>query len=369
MLYLAVALFAGYLGYLICEKRDAVKNRASFTHVIHVNGIRGKTGTCRLIDAGLRAAGLRVFTKTTGNLPFYIDTAGVEHPIKRHAPANIKEQIGMMRRAAREGAEVLILECMAVNPELQRVCERAILKSSIGVITNVRYDHVLEMGGSLEAIAASLSGTIPEGGRLFTADVDFAHLFEAEAASRGTTVTLCRPDEGERDPLMENVAIAAAVCEAVTGTRPGSHVLTGGEQRDFGALDSYTLMSKAGEPITLLGLFAVNDPTSALNALAANLPEGARVIYLFNNRADRPDRTELFADRFFPEAPPGTIRVVGQARSLARRILIKRGFADVATFADWREALEAPAGSVLVGVGNIKGPGVDIIRMVEGEGP
>lgn len=366
--WLAFVLFMGYMAYLIYEKQDAAKNRAAIRHVIHVNGIRGKTGTSRLIDAGLRRAGLKVFTKTTGNLPFYIDTQGIEHPIKRHAPANIKEQIAMLRTAAREGADVLILECMAVNPELQRVCERDILKSSMGVITNVRYDHVLEMGGSLEAIAASLSGTIPQGGQLFTADAAFAPFFEERASALGTSVTLCAPPEGETDPLMENACIAAAVCEAVTGTRPDPRELMGDQQRDFGALAGYTYTTREGEQATFLNLFAVNDPTSALNALFANLPAGAEVIYLLNNRADRPDRTELFADRFFSKAPPGSIRIVGQARGLARRILAKRGF-DAAAYADWQEALEVPAGSVVVGVGNIKGPGVTIIRMLEGEKP
>ena len=58
-----------YLGYLFLEKYLIVKYRKKFKYVIHVNGIRGKSTTSRLIDAGLRDSGFKVFTKITGYFP------------------------------------------------------------------------------------------------------------------------------------------------------------------------------------------------------------------------------------------------------------------------------------------------------------
>ena len=171
MLTCSLILLAGYLFWLLGEAYINRRARRSFRHVIHVSGIRGKTTTCRLIDAHLRQAGLRVFTKTTGTDPVYIDTSGVEHPIRRHGPPHIGEQLSMIRRAWREGAEILILECMAVSPELQRVAQQQMVQGDWNVITNVRYDHIFEMGESLEEIAESLSAVIPSGGVLFTGDV------------------------------------------------------------------------------------------------------------------------------------------------------------------------------------------------------
>lgn len=52
---------------------------------------------------------------------------------------------------------------MAVKPELQHICENKILDSDIGVITNVREDHLDEMGKTLDEIAESLSNTVPNG--------------------------------------------------------------------------------------------------------------------------------------------------------------------------------------------------------------
>ena len=111
-----------YFLYLILEYRANALARRSFLHVIHVNGIRGKTGTCRTLDALLRAK-YRVFTKTTGTDAAVIDVSGQEMPLKRIGPASISEQIRIMRRARREGAEILVIECMAVNPVLQRAAQ------------------------------------------------------------------------------------------------------------------------------------------------------------------------------------------------------------------------------------------------------
>lgn len=69
MLPFVLLLTAGYLAYLLYERWANQRARRSFQHVIHVSGIRGKTSTCRLIDAHLRGAGYRVFTKTTGSTP------------------------------------------------------------------------------------------------------------------------------------------------------------------------------------------------------------------------------------------------------------------------------------------------------------
>ena len=38
------------------------------------------------------------------------------------------------------------MECMAVNPQYQWISEHRIIRSNISVITNVRKDHLDEMG-------------------------------------------------------------------------------------------------------------------------------------------------------------------------------------------------------------------------------
>ena len=66
-------------------------------HRIHVNGTRGKSSVVRLIAAGLREGGLKVFAKTTGSCPRVIDQNGIDHEIVRLRSASIGEQIKYIR--------------------------------------------------------------------------------------------------------------------------------------------------------------------------------------------------------------------------------------------------------------------------------
>ena len=140
------ALFSLYLLYLLWEAHAVRIARKKLAHVVHVNGTRGKSTVSRLIEAGLRAGGLRVFCKTTGTDPMTIDVNGREELICRRGKANIKEQIAVLRRAAAQNAQVLVVECMAITPEFQQTSQHDILRADIGVITNVRRDHMDVMG-------------------------------------------------------------------------------------------------------------------------------------------------------------------------------------------------------------------------------
>ena len=153
VLFLLIMILLGLEAYQV--KRD----RALLQHVVYVNGIRGKSTVTRMIAAGLKSGGWSVFCKTTGTVPRLIGTDGVERPLRRRGKANIREQARVMRMAVREHAQVLVIECMAVDPFLQEISQRKIVRSDIGVITNVRLDHTEEMGLTLEEICDSLSRT------------------------------------------------------------------------------------------------------------------------------------------------------------------------------------------------------------------
>lgn len=358
MLYLALLLTIGYVGYLIWEKRTNDKRVASFQWVIHVNGIRGKTSVCRLIDAVLRGADYRVFTKTTGTDPAYIDTQGQEHPIRRLGPANIREQLSMIRRASKEHAQVLILECMAVDPLLQDIAQNKIVKGRLNVITNVRYDHTFVMGETLEEIADSLSATIPRNGVLFTADEVWFERLKERCDSLGTQAVLCRPNSVADN---ENLAIAYEIGKYLGISDEDFQKNIQGYQEDFGANKLYV----RGK-LRFLNLFSVNDPQSTRNVLAHYQDQGEELTVVYNNRMDRPDRLVLFARHFFPQVPCRRVIVIGENRRLAVRVLKGCGAAHVEERRDWRSILQLEDDALVVGVGNIKGPAYEIIRCLEG---
>ena len=263
LLFLLIIL---WFSYLLLEAYLNRKYLASFRAVIHVNGIRGKTSTCRAIDAALRTR-YRVFTKTTGTDAAMIDVSGKEHPVRRLGPANIHEQLRIIRRAHKEGAEILILECMAVNPVLQKTVQEQIVRGSICVITNVRYDHVFEMGDTKEEIASALSAVIPEHGVLVTADPLGETYFGDACRRKGTELVLCLPDENEAGTAAENELIARAVSRRLGITEEEFLRSRSRVQEDFGVRRIYDVTTSEGIPCRFLNLFSANDPESTYTNL------------------------------------------------------------------------------------------------------
>ncbi len=191
---------------------------------IHVNGTRGKSSVTRLIAGGLREGGLAVCAKTTGTLARMILPDASEYPVFRPAGANVIEQVRIISTAAGYRAQAIVVECMALQPRLQWLCESRFLRSTHGVITNARADHLDVMGPTEEAVANALAGTTPIGAKLFTAERRHLKVFEASARDRGTSLVAVTADDvaAVSDEEMarfcyvehkENVALALAVCE------------------------------------------------------------------------------------------------------------------------------------------------------------
>ena len=291
-----VILLVVILVYLGLEQRRVLRDRATLKHVVHVNGIRGKSTTTRLIDAGLRAGGWKVFCKTTGTVPMTIGVDNVARPLFRRGRANINEQLRILHRAAEEGAEVLVIECMAVDPKLQNVAQHQMLRGDVGVITNVRLDHTAEMGETLEEICDSLSNTIPEKGVLFTADEKFAPQLRRNGEKIGCETVLALPDGSEPEfDFPENVALALAVCERLGVER--SKALEGmlHYQRDPYALSVHRL---PGGSVFINGM-SINDPQSTEMVCRRVLEKYGwtqrELLLVINNRPDRGYRTEHMA--------------------------------------------------------------------------
>ncbi|RPI09026.1 MAG: poly-gamma-glutamate synthase PgsB, partial [Zetaproteobacteria bacterium] len=217
-----VFVFLFLLGLAFLEARLHERRLRRIPIRIHVNGTRGKSTTTRLIAAGLRAGGLQVIAKTTGTLPRIILEDGSEVPVRRRGRANIREQMTTIALATRRRADAVVLECMAIHPELQWASEQRMVRATVGVITNARLDHMEVMGRTREAIARALSLTVPRGGILVAGSRDHHDIFAA-ACARQKSVLRPAPDApesgvaGAEAPMdfPENTATALAVCEAV----------------------------------------------------------------------------------------------------------------------------------------------------------
>lgn len=368
MTYIIILLSLFWFIYLMAEKRRAVSNRRALKHVIHVNGIRGKTSVTRMIASGLSAGGYKVLCKTTGTIPSYITPDGNEHEIKRRGKANIKEQLYVMELAARSGAEVLVVECMALDPAYQRICQHQMLQADIGVITNVRMDHGDVFGHSLKAVAEALSNTIPRNGSLFTAEAEFFELLERNATAAGSSATQARPEQGVdyNVEFAENGALALAVCESLGVSRKDALQGIAAYKRDRYSLAAYRM---PGGALFINGM-SINDAQSIINVYnmidEKELLRGRRLTLLVNNRADRPDRTAQMAE-LAAQLKPSAIWLTGKGNGL----FIRR-------FKGERSILKRYAGAlpfdnlggqdVVLAIGNIAGPGLEITELTEREG-
>ncbi|QQS86796.1 poly-gamma-glutamate synthase PgsB [Fusobacterium canifelinum] len=318
-----------YILYLFFEKINLDKNRKNLKYIIHINGIRGKSTVSRLIDAGLRAGGYKVFTKTTGTSPRIIDTNAKEFEINRQGKANIREQISVITWATKEKAEILILECMAVKPELQYVCENKILKSDIVAITNVREDHLDEMGDSLDKIADSLSNTIPKKAAFFTADKNYFNFFKNRCKDKNTRAFLSKNIKNEywEIDFPNNIALAMDICKylnvdekiALEGMRTYC--------KDPGSLKVLTYLNKKNFRIFFVNTLAANDPDSTeiiLDRVSIKTYWNNERYLLVNNRADRLSRLEQFVNFTIKfENRFDKILISGENKNLFYKYLLK----------------------------------------------
>ena len=288
---------------------------------IHVNGSRGKSSVTRLIAAGLRAGGLKTLAKTTGTAPRIIDEKGKDRIIHRLRDASIGEQVQLLRNFAKKKPDAVVLECMAVNPQYQWVAEQNIIQSTVSVITNVRPDHLDEMGSTLADNTMSLSNTIPFNGTLVTSEKKMGNLLHQVSEERNTEFKQVEADEVtleymERFPYLEhrdNVALALKICE-LSGVEKET-ALEGMVHTppDPGATIIWKLNCN-GTLNYFVNVFAANDPTSTLDIwhqLQEKIIDAQTCIFL-NTRDDRRYRTNQLLSLIYTQIKPDVLIVRGE---------------------------------------------------------
>jgi len=350
---------------------------------VHVNGSRGKSSVARLIAAGLRGGGLRVVAKTTGSAAAVIHTDGRETPVARRGAPNIREQLKVIRDAAREGCHALVIECMAIRPDLQRTCEHHIVKATHGVITNVRPDHLEVMGPTLADAAASLAGTVPRRAELFHAEDVFSDFLGGRAAALGTACAAATAEEVTSEEMAsfryvefpENVALALAVCTAVGVPRARALRAMYDVRPDVGAMTIQHVVA-GGHSVAFVNGFAANDPQSYVRIWRRlDLTGRAEdVVLVFNNRGDRMRRAKDLVPLFGRELPAGRYVLIGEECRTVADMLRRRGL-PMDRVDDlggrpapelWTKLVElCPAGGLIVGIGNIKGIGTALLEHLQ----
>jgi poly-gamma-glutamate synthase PgsB/CapB len=366
-----IALAAG-----IAERRSHRRNLALISTRVVVNGIRGKSSITRLCAGALRGGGLVTVAKTTGTAARFIAPDGTERPVaRRFGLANVVEQIGIVRDAVGFSPDALVIECMAITPDLQEINERELVRSTVCVISNVREDHLAEMGPTLDDVARSLARSMPVGGICVTAERERVHILREEAARRN-----CRLVEVDAESVSdvevgrftsitfkENVAIALAVA-ALSGI-DREVALRGmvSAEPDPGALTVRRYALAGDRRVVFANIFAANDPDSTLMNFELLLERRLIVDPLnlvINCRSDRLERNGQMGALTGRIVPDRIVLIGEQTRSarvaipdhLADRVVDLGGKLPFAALLDHLVTDRAGCASV-VAVGNIHGQG------------
>ena len=281
---------------------------------IHVNGTRGKSSVTRLIAAGLRAGGKKTFAKTTGTAPRVIDAEGIDRIIHRLRSPSIGEQVRLLKYFSAEKPDVVVMECMAVQPQYQWISEHQMVKSDIGVITNARPDHLDEMGPTDVDVVKSLCNSLPIDGTLITAEEKHKNILEKVAEQNGSeflhsnegSITDSELNKFSYIEHPQNIAIALDVCKKMGIKRDVALTGMHSVKPDLGALIVWKLNGKNGSLQFVNGM-AANDPVSTLQIwkfVIDRYPTTSGSAVFFNSRDDRPLRTNQMLELTFEEIKP-----------------------------------------------------------------
>ena len=291
---------------------------------VNINGIRGKSTVTRLITSILTEAGYKTVGKTTGTAARMIYWFQDDEDIIVRQPqgANIGEQLKVLQKAADLNAEALVCECMAVNPDYQKVFQFRMLVANIVVIVNVLEDHLDVMGPTLDQIAQAFGATIPYNGFLITIDCAYTDYFKQIAKERNTKVIIADNSKITDEYLAkfdymifpDNASLALAVGEALGIDEETCFKGMLNAHPDPGAM-RITRIGDENLNCTFVNGFAANDPQSTVNIwervkeLEYNTEDP---IVIMNCREDRVDRTEIFVSDVFPKIQTHTLVAIGE---------------------------------------------------------
>lgn len=333
-LYIIIIITCAVIVYGVVEYQIHQKHLKSIPTRIHINGTRGKSSVTRLVGAGLRAGGLKTITKVTGTFPRIILPDGSEAVVHRKEKANILEQLDIIKFCSKQQADVLIIECMALQPIYQKITEHQMIKADIGVITNIRLDHLDVMGPTLDDVAKAICSTIPKKSKIFTSEDRYLGYMKKIANKQKTKLFNSDPNTITNGDIKgftyiehkDNVALALDICAELGVAKDIALPEMKRSIPDEGVLRRFTV-TKNEKRIHFYNALAANDPESTImiwNAIKDQSEEDEHFMFLLNTRQDRQDRAiRLVA--MMSQLNYGSIGLVGESLDMVVAMCEKQG--------------------------------------------
>ncbi|MBN2365049.1 MAG: hypothetical protein JXL67_02715 [Calditrichaeota bacterium] len=328
MIEFYIKITALLLGFLLLEFWLLTRAVRAIPVRILVNGTRGKTTTVKILHEIFRQAGWKVYSKTTGDEPLLHFPDGTQKRLHRHGPANIRENIPVLRAWGRKKAEIVIMESMALIPETQQLLTQRIFRPTHYILTNILPDHLETMGTDRNEIFETLRQSFPREGKMF---------FPASLKEKISTLKIPTDRLDFSAPVLIDNHFPNISPDVISQNHGLVQSLTDSFQlnqklvrkifrREWKRISDSLLKSYPEKNFDFLNLFSVNDPESTLEMIRHFRKRGEKrveEIFLFNARADRPYRSLQFIDLFKENFPEKTIWVCGSGKFFFRNFYRK----------------------------------------------
>jgi poly-gamma-glutamate synthase PgsB/CapB len=299
-------------------------------------GTRGKSGTERLKAALFNGLGLRMMSKTTGCEARFLysqeGTAQQDIPIFRPmGKATIWEQGHLLKLADKMDTEVVLWECMALNPTFVHILQRDWMRDDLSTITNTHPDHEDLQGPSGYDVAQTIGRFVPANGKLITTEEHMLPILKSQAERSETEITavgwlqagLLPEDLLERFPYDEhpyNIALVTQMAESL-GIEPDLALKEMADRvvPDLGVLKTFGAVSIAGRQLSFVNGMSANERLGCLtnwnrlgfDDLTLDKHPEAQITLLVNNRVDRIARSRVFAEIIVRDLKCDQIAIVG----------------------------------------------------------
>lgn len=353
-------LFMCLIVYGLFEYRHHKSNVDKIQLRILVNGTRGKTTVTRLLAYSLMENGIKTVARTSGSSLEIIHADGSVEKIERKRKARILEMLPFFEIATKEGAEAVIIECMALQEENQRTIRDTLVRPNIVIITNTFIDHVPEMGKTFEETAWCLSRSVPKDSTLYVTD-DYYNGFGFNVKIIDYTSTI--PPSGSIPIHPSSWALSKAVLSDLNIEE--SYLIAAKDKipPDIGLLKE--IENRNGS--ILIPSFSVNDRECMLSSIIENQNNhpDKEIIIVFNNRKDREHRIILLKEVMERiEKKPKVYTIGDYPKKVASYLARHKIEASPSSPEKLSEEIKTAENTVFIGLGNIKGDGERLISLL-----
>jgi gamma-polyglutamate synthase len=320
LLIFLIGMFAVFFGQHFWLNWQFRRARKNIPLVVGGWGTRGKSGTERLKAAVFSALGYQILSKTSGCEAMFL----YGYPLRNvremflfrpYDKATIWEQVNLTRFAASVNTDVMLWECMGLNPRYVRILQHQWMRDDIATITNCYPDHEDIQGPAGIDLPQVIGQFMPVAGRCSTSEENMLPYLVEIARKNNTELTcvnwleagLIAPDVLSRFPYEEhpyNIALVVRMF-AMLGVASDLALKEMADRviPDLGVLKAYPVSFIDDRRIEFVNGCSANERHGTLSNWirmgfdkhALDLDPEIWTCTVVNNRADRVARSQVFA--------------------------------------------------------------------------